>query len=207
MLKKVFASAVFGVEASTVTVEVNVDRGIGYHLVGLPDNAIKESNYRIAAALQNNNYRIPGKKITINMAPADLRKEGSAYDLTLAIGILAASGQIKAEDLDDYLIMGELSLDGSLQPIKGALPIAVKAREEGFKGFILPKQNAKEAAIVNDLKVYGIDNITEVINHFDNGKLIEPTIINTREEFYKNLDFINTKIIIIVKLILLVILG
>ena len=111
------------------------------------------------------------------------------YDLNLEIGILAASGQIKAEDLDDYLIMGELSLDGSLQPIKGALPIAVKAREEGFKGFILPKQNAKEAAIVNDLKVYGVDNITEVINHFDKGELIEQTIINTREEFYKNLDF------------------
>lgn len=147
MLKKVFASAVFGVEASTITVEVNVDKGVGYHLVGLPDNAIKESNYRIAAALQNNGYRIPGKKITINMAPADLRKEGSAYDLTLAIGILAASDQIKAENLEDYLIMGELSLDGSLQSFKGALPIAVKAREEGFKGFILPIQNAKEATI------------------------------------------------------------
>ena len=154
MLKKVFGSAVFGVEATTVTVEVNVDKGIGYHLVGLPDNAIKESNYRIAAALQNNSYKIPGKKIIINMSPADLRKEGSAYDLTLAIGILAASNQIKADDIEDYLIMGELSLDGSLQPIKGALPIAIKAREEGYKGFILPNQNAKEAAIVNYLKVY-----------------------------------------------------
>ena len=167
MLKKVYASAVFGVEASTITVEVNVDAGIGYHLVGLPDNAIKESNYRIAAALQNNGYKIPGKKITINMAPADLRKEGSAYDLTLAIGILAASKQIQAENIEDYLIMGELSLDGSLQPIKGALPIAIKAKEEGFKGFILPIQNAKEAAIVNDLKVYGIDNIKQIINFFD----------------------------------------
>ncbi len=189
MLKKVFASAVFGVEASTITVEVNVDKGVGYHLVGLPDNAIKESNYRIAAALQNNGFRIPGKKITINMAPADLRKEGSSYDLTLAVGILAASNQIKAENLEDYLIMGELSLDGSLQPIKGALPIAVKAREEGFKGFILPSQNAKEAAIVDDLKVYGVDNITQVINHFDKGDELEQTVINTREEFYKNLDF------------------
>lgn len=189
MLKKVFASAVFGVEASTITVEVNVDKGIGYHLVGLPDNAIKESNYRIAAALQNNSYKIPGKKITINMAPADLRKEGSAYDLTLAIGILAASSQIEANDLEDYLIMGELSLDGSLQPIKGALPIAVKAREEGFKGFILPKQNAKEAAIVSDLEVYGIDNIQEVINFFDKGEKLEQTIIDTRKEFYKNLEF------------------
>jgi magnesium chelatase family protein len=149
MLKKVFGSAVFGVEATTITVEVNVDSGIGYHLVGLPDNAIKESNFRIAAALQNNGYKIPGKKIIINMSPADLRKEGSAYDLTLAIGILAASNQIKADDLESYLIMGELSLDGTLQPIKGALPIAIKAREEGFKGFIRPSQNAKESAMSN----------------------------------------------------------
>jgi len=189
MLKKVFASAVFGVEASTITVEVNVNSGIGYHLVGLPDNAIKESNYRIAAALQNNGYKIPGKKITINMAPADLRKEGSAYDLTLAIGILAASKQIQAKNLEDYLIMGELSLDGSLQPIKGALPIAIKAKEEGFKGFILPIQNAKEAAIVSDLEVYGIDNIKQIINFFDKDEVIKQTIINTREEFYKNLDY------------------
>jgi len=189
MLKKVFASAVFGVEASTITVEVNVNSGIGYHLVGLPDNAIKESNYRIAAALQNNGYKIPGKKITINMAPADLRKEGSAYDLTLAIGILAASKQIQVKNLEDYLIMGELSLDGSLQPIKGALPIAIKAKEEGFKGFILPIQNAKEAAIVSDLEVYGIDNIKQIINFFDKDEVIKQTIINTREEFYKNLDY------------------
>jgi magnesium chelatase family protein len=189
MLKKVFASAVFGVEASTVVVEVNVDKGIGYHLVGLPDNAIKESNFRIAAALQNNGYKIPGKKLIINMSPADLRKEGSAYDLTLAIGILAASSQIQSDNLEDYLIMGELSLDGTLQPIKGALPIAIKAREEGFKGFILPKQNAKEAAIVNDLKVYGVDNIEQVINFFDKGQTLEQTIINTREEFEKQLNF------------------
>ncbi len=189
MLKKVFASAVFGVEASTITVEVNVDGGIGYHLVGLPDNAIKESNFRIAAALQNNGYKIPGKKITINMAPADLRKEGSAYDLTLAIGILSASNQIKAENLERYLIMGELSLDGSIHPIKGALPIAVKAREEGFKGFILPSSNAKEAAIVDNLEVYGVDNIKQVINFFDKGEPLEQTIINTREEFNKRLEF------------------
>ncbi len=189
MLKKVYGSAVFGVEATTITVEVNVDTGIGYHLVGLPDNAIKESNFRIAAALQNNGYKIPGKKIIINMSPADLRKEGSAYDLTLAIGILVATNQIKAEHLEDYLIMGELSLDGNLQPIKGALPIAVKAKEEGFKGFILPKQNAKEAAIVDGLEVFGVENIKDVIYHFDKGELIPKTIINTKEEFYKNLDF------------------
>ncbi|MBT8306356.1 MAG: YifB family Mg chelatase-like AAA ATPase [Maribacter sp.] len=189
MLTKVFGSAVFGVEATTITVEVNVDRGVGYHLVGLPDNAIKESNYRIAAALLNNGYKIPGKKITINMAPADLRKEGSAYDLTLALGILTASGQIQSENLEKYIIMGELSLDGSLQPIKGALPIAIKAREEGFKGFILPKDNAKEAAIVSDLKVFGIANIKEVIDFFDTGIPLEQTIVDTRAEFYKNLDF------------------
>ncbi|WP_299607122.1 YifB family Mg chelatase-like AAA ATPase [uncultured Aquimarina sp.] len=188
MLIKVFGSAVFGVEATTITVEVNIDKGIGYHLVGLPDNAIKESSFRIAAALQNNHYKLPGKKITINMAPADLRKEGSAYDLTLAIGILAASSQIKGIDISEYLIMGELSLDGSLQPIKGALPIAIKAREEGFKGFILPKQNAKEAAIVDNLQVFGVENIKEVIDFFDGAGTLEQTFVDTRTEFYKELD-------------------
>ena len=188
MLVKIFGSAVFGVEATTIIVEVNIDKGIGYHLVGLPDNAIKESSYRISAALNNNGYKLPGKKITINMAPADLRKEGSAYDLTLAIGILAASNQIKSDKISDYIIMGELSLDGGLQPIKGALPIAIKALEEGFKGFILPKQNAKEAAIVSGLDVYGVENITEVINFFDKDEPLEATIIDTRAEFYKNLD-------------------
>jgi magnesium chelatase family protein len=188
MLVKVFGSAVFGVEATTITVEVNIDKGIGYHLVGLPDNAIKESSYRISAALNNNGYKLPGKKITINMAPADLRKEGSAYDLTLAIGILAASNQIKADEVDKYIIMGELSLDGSLQPIKGALPIAVKAREEGFKGFILPKQNAKEAAIVNDLDVYAVENIKEVIDFFEGTSEMKPLIVDTRKEFYENLE-------------------
>ena len=189
MLSKVYGSAVFGVEAQTITCEVNVDKGVGYHLVGLPDNAIKESNYRIAAALLNNGYKIPGKKITLNLAPADLRKEGSAYDLTLALGILTASGQINSENLAKYIIMGELSLDGSLQPIKGSLPIAIKAQEEGFEGFILPKDNAKEAAIVGDLKVYGVENISEVIEFFDKGTPLEQTIIDTRAEFYKNLDF------------------
>ncbi|MEW7277022.1 YifB family Mg chelatase-like AAA ATPase [Aquimarina sp. 2201CG1-2-11] len=188
MLIKVFGSAVFGVEATTITVEVNIDKGIGYHLVGLPDSAIKESSFRIAAALQNNGFTLPGKKITINMAPADLRKEGSAYDLTLALGILVASGQIKAEDIADYLIMGELSLDGSLQPIKGALPIAIKAREEGFKGFILPKQNAKEAAIVDNLEVYGIDNIKEIIDFFEGKKSLDPTVVDTRDEFFAALE-------------------
>ena len=188
MLTKVYGSAVFGVEATKITVEVNIDKGVGYHLVGLPDNAIKESNYRIAAALINNDYKIPGKKITINMAPADMRKEGSAYDLTLAVGILAASGQIKDDKIGKYLIMGELSLDGGLQPIKGALPIAIQAKNDGFTGFILPLQNAKEAAIVSDLDVYGIENIMQAIEFFDKDKVLEPTIIDTRKEFYKNLD-------------------
>ncbi|MDR5590671.1 YifB family Mg chelatase-like AAA ATPase [Christiangramia sp. SM2212] len=190
MLVKVYGSAVFGVEATTIAVEVNIASGIGYHLVGLPDNAVKESSYRITAALQNNNFKLPGKKIIINMAPADLRKEGSAYDLTFAMGILAASNQIKAENISDYLIMGELSLDGSLQPIKGALPIAIQARKEGFKGFILPEQNAREAAIVSGLEVYGVNNIKQVINFFDQEIVLERTEINTREIFYENLkDF------------------
>ncbi|NHM07370.1 YifB family Mg chelatase-like AAA ATPase [Flavobacterium sp. CYK-4] len=189
MLTKVFGSAVFGVEATTITIEVNIDKGIGYHLVGLPDNAIKESSYRIAAALKNNGYTLPGKKITINMAPADLRKEGSAYDLTLAIGILAASGQIAADDVANYLIMGELSLDGSLQPIKGALPIAIKAEAEGFKGFFLPKQNVKEAAIVSGLEVYGVENLKEVIDFFDGNASLSPTRIDTAKEFTHSLEF------------------
>ncbi|MFP9114207.1 YifB family Mg chelatase-like AAA ATPase [Flavobacterium sp. RHBU_3] len=189
MLIKVYGSAVFGVEATTITVEVNIDKGVGYHLVGLPDNAVKESSYRIAAALKNNGYSLPGKKITINMAPADLRKEGSAYDLTLAVGILAASGQIKSDEVDKYIIMGELSLDGSLQPIKGVLPIAIKAKEEGFKGFFLPKQNVKEAAIVTGIDVYGLENVSEIIDFFEGRSTLEPTVVNTREEFYKTLDF------------------
>ena len=188
MLVKTYGSAVSGIHATTITIEVDVAQGIKFFLVGLPDNAVKESEQRIRAALKNNGYRIPGKKITINMAPADIRKEGSAYDLPLAIGILAASQQIKSEKVSDYLIMGELSLDGSLQPIKGALPIAVKAREAGFKGIILPKQNAREAAIVNNLEVLGVENIVEVINFFDGKQVIVPTLIDTRAEFLAGLN-------------------
>lgn len=186
MLIKTYGSSVYGVNAQLITVEVNVDKGVGYQLVGMPDMAIKESAHRISAALKNCGYKMPGKKITVNMAPADIRKEGSAYDLTIAMGILAASEQIKGDHLDQYLIMGELSLDGSLQPIKGVLPIAIQAREDGFKGFFLPKQNAKEAAIVNDLEVYGVDNIKEVIDFFDKNIQLNPTIVNTREEFFEN---------------------
>ena len=198
MLKKIFAAAVFGVDATTITVEVNIDKGIGYHLVGLPDNAIKESNYRIAAALNNTGYKIPGKKITINMAPADLRKEGSAYDLTLAIGILAASRQIKAPDLEKYLIMGELSLDGGLQPIKGVLPVAIQALKDKFKGIILPKENETEAAIVKGLEVYGMENLNEVISFFKDSSPFQPKHIDTRKAFdyqlkYPEHDFSDVK--------------
>ena len=188
MLVKTYGSAVSGIHATTITIEVDVAQGIKFFLVGLPDNAVKESEQRIRAALKNNGYRIPGKKITINMAPADIRKEGSAYDLPLAIGILAASQQIKSEKVSDYLIMGELSLDGSLQPIKGALPIAVKAREAGFKGIILPKEDAREAAIVNNLEVLGVENIVEVINFFNGKQVIAPTLIDTRAEFLAGLN-------------------
>jgi len=189
MLTKVYGSAVFGVEANTITVEVNVDKGIGYHLVGLPDSAIRESNFRIAAALQNNGYKIPGKKLILNMSPADMRKEGSAYDLTLAMGILIATEQIEEKNpLKDYIIMGELSLDGSLQPIRGALPISIKANEEGFKGFILPEQNAKEAAIVEGIKVYGVKNIKEVIDFFNEDVRLEETIVDIEAEFYNHLE-------------------
>lgn len=188
MLVKIFGSAIHGVSAQIITIEVNVDQGVGYFLVGLPDSAIKESGHRISAALKNVGYKLPGKKITVNMAPADLRKEGSSYDLSIAIGILAASDQIIAEDVGQYIIMGELSLDGGLQPIKGVLPIAIKAREDGFKGIILPKQNTREAAIVNNLEVYGVENIKEVIAFFNEGIPLERTKIDTRREFQDKIN-------------------
>jgi len=167
MLVKTYGSAVYGVHATTITVEVNLSSGVNFILVGLPDSAVKESQKRIVAALNNCGYKYPKREITVNMAPADVRKEGSAYDLTIAVGILAASAQLQQEELDRYIIMGELSLDGGLQPIRGVLPIAIQARDEGFKGFILPMQNAKEAAIVNDLNIYGVENISEVLDFFN----------------------------------------
>jgi len=188
MLVKTFGAAVQGINATIVTIEVNVSQGIRYLLVGLPDNAVKESHERIASALEYTGHKLPRRQIVINMAPADIRKEGSAYDLPLAIGMMAASETIKPGELEKYVIMGELSLDGGLQPIKGVLPIAIKAREEGFKGFILSKQNAREAAVVNNLLVYGVENILEVIDFFKGRTTLEPTIVNTREEFFKNLN-------------------
>ncbi|MDR0370423.1 MAG: YifB family Mg chelatase-like AAA ATPase [Prevotellaceae bacterium] len=188
MLVKTFGAAVHGINATTITIEVSVGQGIRFLLVGLPDNAVKESHERIGAALSFNGYKLPRKQIIINMAPADIRKEGSAYDLPLAIGILAADEKIDPETLHQYVIMGELSLDGSLQPIKGVLPIAIKAREEGFKGFFLPKQNAREAAVVNNLDVYGVENMTEVIDFFNGQSSLKPTVVNTREEFFQNIN-------------------
>lgn len=192
MLIKVFGAAVQGIDATLITIEVNSSRGCMFYLVGLPDSAVKESHQRIISALQVNGYRMPTSNIVINMAPADIRKEGAAYDLPLAIGILAASEVIQSDKLERYLLMGELSLDGSLQPIKGALPIAIKARELGFEGMIVPQQNAREAAVVNNLKVYGVGNIKEVIEFFNGTQELTPTLVNTREEFYSqqsNFDF------------------
>ncbi len=188
MLVKVYGAAVQGVDATIVTIEVNTSRGVKFFLVGLPDAAVKESHERIRAALGNTGYRVPTAQITVNMAPADIRKEGSAYDLPIAIGILAASDIVVADRLHRYLIMGELGLDGNLMPIKGALPIAIKARELGYEGFILPSQNAREAAVVNNLNVYGVDNIVQVIRFLNGEESLEPTIVNTREEFFAHQD-------------------
>lgn len=186
MLVKLFGAAVQGIDATIVTIEVNSSRGIKFFLVGLPDSAVKESHERIISALQVNGYKFPTCQLVINMAPANLRKEGSSYDLPLAIGILAATGTVSSEKLGRYLLIGELGLDGSLQAIRGALPIAIAARSQGFEGLILPKQNAREAAVVNNLSVYGVENITEVIDFFNGVGQLTPTEVNTREEFYRN---------------------
>jgi len=191
MLVKTFASAVHGVDARTITVEVNTGGNVTvgnqfYHLVGLPDSAVKEGFQRIEAALKNNGFRMLRVKTVVNLAPADIRKEGSSYDLPIAIGYLAASGQLEAPELGRYILMGELSLDGTLRPIKGALPIAIQARKEKFKGIILPKQNAREAAIVNDLEVYGIENIKEAIGFLAGDVKLEPKVVFTRDEFFDN---------------------
>lgn len=184
MLVKIFSAAVQGIEATTVTIEVNLTRGTKFFLVGLPDNAVKESHERILSALQVNGYKFPVAQIIINMAPADIRKEGSAYDLPLAIGIMAANGTVSGEKLSRYMMIGELSLDGTLQPVKGALPIAIRAREQGFEGLIVPNENVREAAVVNRLKVYGVENLKEVIEFMNDERQLEHTEVNTREEFY-----------------------
>ncbi len=198
MLIKTYGSAVYGIDAQTITVETNIGKGVNFFLVGLPDSAVKESQQRIDAALKNNGFKIPGKGITINMAPADIKKEGSAYDLTLAMGILAASGQIDAPGIEHYIIMGELALDGFLRPIKGALPIAVAAKKDGFKGFVLPKANAREAAVVDGLDVYGIEHLSEAIGFFTGKDLLTPETVDFREEFEResqvvDVDFADVK--------------
>lgn len=188
MLIKAFAAAVHGVDATVVTIEVNCTQGVKFFLVGLPDNSVKESHERIVSALQVNGIKFPRKQIVVNMAPADIKKEGAAYDLPLGIGILAAAELIKADKLTDYMMMGELSLNGDLQPVRGVLPIAIKARELGFKGLILPMQNASEAAVVNNLDVLGVSNIKEVIDFFNEETELQPTEVDTRKEFYIRQD-------------------
>jgi len=187
MLVKTFGSAVYGVEAISITIEVNVSNGQNYFIVGLPDNAVKESLQRIESAIKTNEYHMPRTKLVVNLAPADIKKSGSSFDLPIAIGVLGASEQIEEpERLSDYVIMGELSLDGTVQPIKGALPIAIQARKEGFKGLIVPKQNAREAGMVNNLDVYGVGHMQEVIDFFANGQSMQPVVVNTREEFFSS---------------------
>jgi magnesium chelatase family protein len=188
MLVKTFGCAIHGINATLVTVEVNIDIGVNFLLVGLPDSAVKESQQRIEAALRYVGYRIPGKKIVINMAPADIRKEGTAYDLTLAVGILGGAELIRFDRLEQYIIMGELSLDGGLKPIRGALPIAIEAKRRGFRGLILPSANAREAAAVSGLEVFGVDAIREVIDFFNGKAELKSTHVNIEEEFFSRLD-------------------
>ena len=183
MLVKTFSSAVYGIESSVITVEVNVSTGTKYHIVGLPDNTVKESWQRIESAIASIGLRMPRQKIVVNLAPADIRKEGSAYDVSIAIGILAASGQIHSDMLDKYIILGELSLDGTIQPVKGALPIAIQAKKEGFEGLILPYANAREAAIVEGLHVVGVENLNQLIGHIEYKTPLPPTVVNIQEEF------------------------
>lgn len=198
MLVKTYSSAVFGIDATTITIEVNIAQGVNFVLVGLPDKAVVESHYRIKSALKNNSLKYPGKEITVNMAPADIRKEGSVFDLAIAIGILAASEQVAESRLHDYILLGELSLDGELQPIKGVLPITMQAKKEGFKGVIMPRANVEEAAIVEGIDVYGLDNLGEVVQFFDGSKEFDPTKFDVEAEFERQqtiseVDFLDVK--------------
>lgn len=184
MLVKTYSASVQGLQATAVTIEVNSTQGMRFVLVGLPDNAVKESQERIKAAIENSGYPFPFKQITINLAPADIRKEGSGFDLPMAIGILASDGKVDTHMLKRYMMVGELSLDGSLQPIKGALPISIKAREMGFEGLFVPEENVREAAVVNNLNVYGARHINQIIAHLNGIEAMEPTVIDTRAEFF-----------------------
>ena len=198
MLVKTFCAAVMGLEATTITIEVNLTRGVQFHLSGLADTAVKESYDRIRAAMDNIGFKPPTADITINLSPADIRKEGSGYDLPLAIGILAAHGKVSENCLGEYMMIGELGLDGSLKPVSGTLPVAIRARAEKFKGLIVPKANAREAAVVNHLNVYGMGSLTDVVSFFNGVEDYEPTIVDTRKEFYEqqysfDLDFADVK--------------
>ena len=198
MLVKTYCAAVIGLEATTITIEVNMTRGVMFHLSGLADTTVKESYDRIRAAMSNVGFKPPTADLTINLSPADIRKEGCGYDLPLAIGILAAHNKISDTMLNDYMMVGELGLDGKLKPVSGALPIAIRARKEHFKGLIVPKENVREAAVVNDLDVYGMENLIDVISFFNGSDNYEPTFVDTRKEFYEqqysfDLDFADVK--------------
>lgn len=188
MVAKTFGSAVYGVDARTITVEVNVTQGQHFHLSGLPDSAVKESEHRVESSLKTAGYYMPRIKVVVNLAPADIRKEGSAYDLPIALAILQASAQINTDLLEKYVIMGELALDGVLRPIKGSLPIAIQSRKEEFKGFILPKANTREAAIVNNLDIIGVETLQDAIDFLTGNKVIEPLVVDTREMFEYKLN-------------------
>lgn len=188
MLVKVYGAAVYGIDALAVTIEVVVENGISFCIVGLPDTAVKESHQRVQSAMKQSALDFPRRKVVVNMSPADVKKEGAAYDLPIAIGILAADEKLKNNELSQYMIMGELSLDGSVLPIKGVLPMAIKAREMGFKGMIVPQANVTEAAVVNNLDVYGVDNLAQVVGFFNGTTILQPTVVNTREEFSKAVD-------------------
>ncbi len=192
MLVKTYGSAVFGIDAQTITIEIDIGKGASFYMVGLPDNAVRESQQRVETALKNNGFEPVRKRVIVNMAPADIKKEGSAYDLPIALGVLGATQRLSDEYFQDYIVMGELSLDGTLKPINGALPIAIQARKEGFQGLILPAENAREAAIVSDIAVYGIENMMEAVEFFEGAGNLERIEVNTREEFYENLN--NTSI-------------
>ena len=198
MLVKTYSAAVTALEATTITIEVNLTRGTSFHLSGLADTAVKESYDRIRAAIENIGYKAPTADLTINMSPADIRKEGSGYDLPLAIGIMAAYSKVSEDALKDYMMVGELGLDGKLKPVSGVLSVAIRARKEKFKGLIVPKENVREAAVVNQLEVYGMDNIADVIGFLNGGENYEPTIVDTRKEFYDHqyafdLDFADVR--------------
>ena len=198
MLVRTYASAVTGIDAGTVTIEVNVSVGVRFFLVGLPDVAVKESQQRIESALRSLGYHWPGRQVVINMAPADIRKEGSAYDLPLAVGILAADEKISKGMLESYVLMGELSLDGRLQPVRGMLPIALRARDEGFKGVVVPLRNAREAAVVNGLEVYGMDTLGDVVDFFNGTRSFSPVSVNLNDLFSReankyDVDFSDVK--------------